>query len=157
MPRKKRIFKKKEILPDELYNSTLISKFINILMKHGKKSLAERILYKSFELIRKETNENPLDVFRKAIENVKPLIEVKSRRVGGANYQIPVEIPLERRLILSFRWIVEFSRKRKGSNMTKSLYEEVLEASKNKGNAVKKKENIHKMAEANKVFSHYKW
>lgn len=157
MPRKKHNFKKKDIFPDEIYKSTLVSKFINIIMKNGKKSLAEKIVYNSFDLIKKNMNENPLEIFRKAIENVKPLVEVRSRRVGGANYQIPIEIPVERRLVLSFRWIIEFSRKKKGKNMTNSLYEEIIEASKGKGNAVKKKENMHKMAEANKVFSHYKW
>ena len=156
MPRR-RVAEKKEILPDPLYNSKLVGKFINILVEDGKKAIAERICYGAFEVIKTKTNEDPLKVFKTSIENVKPLIEVKPRRVGGATYQVPVEIRPQRRLALAFRWIINYARGRNEKTMTDRLAGELVDAFNSVGSSIKKKEDTHKMAEANKAFAHYRW
>ena len=156
MPRR-RVAAKREVLPDPKFKSKLVSKFINILMVDGKKQVAERICYGSFDLIKAKTGEDPLKVFREAIENVKPALEVKSRRVGGATYQVPTDVRPERRLALAFRWIVGFTRKRHEKTMVERLAAELLDAYRNTGASVKKREDTHKMAEANRAFAHYKW
>ncbi|MBF0615763.1 MAG: 30S ribosomal protein S7 [Nitrospirae bacterium] len=156
MPRR-RVAEKKEILPDPLYNSKLVGKFINILVEDGKKAIAERICYGAFDVIKTKTNEDPLKVFKTSIENVKPLIEVKPRRVGGATYQVPVEIRPQRRLALAFRWIINYARGRNEKTMTDRLAGELVDAFNSVGSSIKKKEDTHKMAEANKAFAHYRW
>lgn len=156
MPRKREI-ERREPMPDPKYNDRLVSKFINGLMHDGKRSTAEQILYNAFSIIERRSNDEPLKVFRAAVDNVKPVIEVKSRRVGGSTYQVPVEIRSERRLALAIRWLIGFSRKRGEKNMQEKLANELLDAANNRGTSVKKREDTHKMAEANKAFSHYKW
>jgi small subunit ribosomal protein S7 len=156
MPRR-RVAEKREILPDPKHNSKLLSKFVNILMEDGKKSTAERICYGAFDLIKKKTGSDPLKVFKTAIENVKPLVEVKPRRVGGATYQVPVEVRAHRRMALAFRWIINYSRGRSEKTMQERLAGELLDAFNNAGSSIKKKEDTHKMAEANKAFAHYRW
>ncbi len=156
MPRR-RVVSKREILPDEQFNSTVVAKFINVMMRKGKKSTAQKIFYDSLAFIKEKSGENPLNVFKQALDNVKPLLEVKSRRVGGATYQVPVEVRPERRISLAMRWITEFSKQRKEKTMAVKLASELMEAYKNQGGAFKKKEDTHKMAEANKAFAHYKW
>jgi len=156
MPRR-RVAEKREILPDPKYNSKLLSKFVNILMEDGKKSTAERICYGAFDLIKKKIGSDPLKVFKTAIENVKPLVEVKPRRVGGATYQVPVEVRANRRSALAFRWIINYSRGRSEKTMQERLAGELLDAYNNTGSSIKKKEDTHKMAEANKAFAHYRW
>lgn len=156
MPRKGNV-PKREVLPDPLYNSTLVSKFVNCIMWDGKKSTAESIFYKSLDIIQKKTSDDPVKIFKKAVENVKPVLEVKTRRVGGANYQVPVEVNPNRRISLSIRWLVTFSRARKEKSMEEKLAMELIDASNNRGSAVKKREDVHKMAEANKAFAHYRW
>ena len=148
---------KRKILPDPRYRSLLVVTLINSLMERGKRSVAQRIVYDALEQIRAAGNEDPLAVFTQAIDNVKPRLEVKSRRVGGATYQVPVEVALERQVALAMRWIIDFSMKRKGIAMNRALALEVLEAFKNQGNAVKKRDDTHKMAQANKAFAHYRW
>jgi small subunit ribosomal protein S7 len=157
MPRRREI-PKREILPDPLYNSTLVSKFVNTLMSRGKKSLAERALYHSLAIVKDKTGDDPLKVFKKAIDNAKPSLEVKSRRVGGSNYQVPVEVNPNRRLSLSMRWLVGYARTRAdGKTLEERLANELLDASNLRGGAVKKREDTHRMAEANKAFAHYRW
>jgi small subunit ribosomal protein S7 len=157
MPRRREI-PKRELPPDPRYNSALVSKFINTVMRNGKRSVAERILYRSFDIIRDRTGDDPLKVFKKAIDNVKPSLEVKSRRVGGSNYQVPVEVNPNRRLSLSIRWLVQYARQRgDGKTMQEKLANELLDASNLRGGAVKKREDTHRMAEANKAFAHYRW
>mgnify|MGYP001570333732 CR=1 FL=1 len=156
MPRK-RIITKREILPDPKYNNKLLAKFMNVIMKRGKKSLAEKVCYGALEIIKTKTGNDPLKVFKSAIDNVKPSIEVKSRRVGGASYQVPVDIRPARRVALAFRWISGNARKRGEKSMEERLAAEMLDAFNNVGSAVKKKEDTHKMAEANKAFAHYRW
>ena len=156
MPRR-RIVDKREILPDPKYNSKLVSKFVNSLMKDGEKSVAERICYGALDVIKDKTGSDPLKVFKAAIENVKPVVEVKSRRVGGATYQVPVDVRAQRRTALAFRWIIGFSKKRAEKTMREKLAAEILSASKNAGASIKKKEDTHKMADANKAFAHYRW
>jgi small subunit ribosomal protein S7 len=157
MPRRREI-PKRELAADPLYNSVLVSKFINTVMYGGKRSTAERILYKSFDIIKERTGDDPLKVFKKALDNVKPSLEVKSRRVGGSNYQVPVEVNPNRRLSLSIRWLVGFARDRgDGKTMQEKLANELLDASNLRGGAVKKREDVHRMAEANKAFAHYRW
>jgi small subunit ribosomal protein S7 len=157
MPRRREI-PKRELAPDPLYNSALVSKFINTVMSDGKRSTAERILYKSFDIIRERTGDDPLKVFKKALDNVKPSLEVKSRRVGGSNYQVPVEVNPNRRLSLSIRWLVTYARQRgDGKTMQEKFANELLDASNLRGGAVKKREDTHRMAEANKAFAHYRW
>lgn len=149
---------KREIIPDPLYKDVVVAKMINKIMFSGKKNVARSILYGAFDEIKtKVTTEEPLAVFRKAIENLKPQIEVRSRRVGGANYQVPVDVRPSRRLALAMRWLVEFSRARGEKEMEARLAGEILDAYNNRGNAIKKREDVHKMAEANKAFSHYNW
>ena len=152
--RKKRKYKKVQ-QPDAQYNNLAVGKFINYLMRKGKKSIAEKILYKAFENIQKETKTEPLEVFQKAIENASPLLEVVSRRIGGANYQVPREVRPERRFFLACNWIIEAARSRKGKPMFEKLAEEIIAASKNEGAAIKKKQNIHRIAEANRAFAHF--
>jgi small subunit ribosomal protein S7 len=157
MPRRREI-PKRELEPDPLYNSALVSKFINTVMSDGKRSTAERILYKSFDIITERTGDDPLKVFKKALDNVKPSLEVKSRRVGGSNYQVPVEVNPNRRLSLSIRWLVTYARQRgDGKTMQEKFANELLDASNLRGGAVKKREDTHRMAEANKAFAHYRW
>lgn len=156
MPRRRGIAKR-EVLPDPVYNSPLVAKFVNALMWDGKKSVAEGILYRALDKIKQKTEEDPLKVFKKAIENVQPRVEVKSKRVGGANYQVPVEVNSARRNALAMRWLVSFSRTRGEKTMVDKLAGEILDASQAKGNAVKKREDVHRMAEANKAFAHYRW
>ncbi len=149
---------KREITPDPVYNDVTVSKFINKIMLSGKKSVAQSVFYDALEVIREKTaDEEPLEVFKKAVDNCKPSLEVRSRRVGGSTYQVPVDVRPTRRLTLSMRWLVDFSRKRGESGMAQRLAGELLDASNNRGNAIKKKEDIHRMADANKAFAHYNW
>jgi len=156
MPRR-RVVEKREILPDPKYNSKLVSKFISAIMKDGKKAVAEKICYGAFDIIKAKTGGDSLKFFKTAVENVKPAIEVKPRRVGGATYQVPVDIRPQRRLTLAFRWIIGYSRKRAEKTMQGKLASELMDAANNTGSSVKKKEDTHKMAEANKAFAHYRW
>src|SRR3979490_572344 len=157
MPRR-RVVSKREIAPDPLYQSPLVTKCINCGMSDGKRSTAERIIYKSFDIIKEKTSDDPLKVFKKAVDNVKPSLEVKSRRVGGSNYKVPVEVNPNRRLSLSIRWLVGFARERgDGKTMQEKLANELLDASNLRGGAVKKREDTHRMAEDNKAFAHYRW
>ena len=148
---------KREVLPDAKFGDLVITKFINSLMYAGKKSVAEGIVYGAFGLIESKTKQNPLGVFEQALENVMPTIEVRSRRVGGATYQVPVEVRSVRRQALGIRWLISAARERNEKTMTERLSAELLDASNNRGNAVKKREDVHKMAEANRAFSHYRW
>lgn len=156
MPRR-RVAAKREILPDPIYNSKLVSKFVNSLMEDGKKSTAERTCYGAFDIIKTKTNGDPLKVFKSAMENVKPIIEVKSRRVGGATYQVPIDIRPQRRVALAFRWIIGFSRKRGERTMREKLAAELMDAANKTGSSMKKREDTHKMADANKAFAHFRW
>ena len=148
---------KREILPDPLYNSQLVTKFVSVLMREGKKSTAERLLYKALETIRERTEDDPMKVFKKAIENVKPAVEVKSRRVGGSTYQVPIEVRPNRRLALSLRWLLKSAASRGEKTMDMRLAGEFMDAAENRGAAMKKKDDTHRMAEANKAFAHYRW
>jgi len=149
---------RREAIPDPKYNNKYLGKFINVVMERGKKALAERIVYGALDKAAKTVNaQDPLEVFQKAINNVRPMVEVKSRRVGGATYQVPVEIPQDRGISVAMRWIRDFARNRKGKPMLEKLSQEFQEAYRGEGPAVKKKEDTHKMAEANKAFSHYRW
>lgn len=148
---------KREVLPDPVYNSVLVNRFINKMMFDGKKSVSEKILYSTFDNIKEKTGEPPLDVFTKALNNVKPDIEVRSRRIGGATYQVPVEVRTERQLSLAIRWILGYSRSRHEKTMVDKLTGEILDAFNNVGNSIKKKIDTHKMAEANKAFAHFRW
>ena len=156
MSRKSRAPQRK-VLPDPIYNSINITKLVNNIMLDGKKGVAQKILYDSFELIEKETGEKALDVFNKALDNIMPAIELKVRRIGGSNYQIPVEVTERRRKILGLRWLTNYARSRSEKTMDLRLAKEIIAASKNEGSSVKKKEDTHKMAEANKAFSHFRW
>jgi small subunit ribosomal protein S7 len=157
MPRRREIAKREQV-PDALYGSPLVTKFINTIMSQGKRSTAEKILYQSFELIKERSGDDPLKIFKKALDNVKPALEVKSRRVGGSNYQVPIEVNPTRRLSLSIRWLVGFARARgDGKTMQEKLANELLDAANLRGGAVKKREDVHRMAEANKAFAHYRW
>ena len=156
MPRRREVPKRK-IIPDPKFKDKLVSKFTNTLMLGGKKATAEGILYGAFDIINERHKEDPLEVFRKALDNVKPKLEVKSRRVGGATYQVPVEVRPERRVALAMRWLVLYSRGRGEKTMRERLAAEFVDAAQNRGNAVKKKDDTHKMAEANKAFAHYRW
>tara|TARA_B100000965_G_scaffold382518_1_gene380939 strand:- start:518 stop:988 length:471 start_codon:yes stop_codon:yes gene_type:complete len=147
----------REILPDPVHNSIVLSKFTNAIMLDGKKAVAESLINKSFENIKSKTGESPLNIFTKAIDNVKPLVEVRSRRVGGATYQVPVEVKNNRSQALAIRWIVNAIRGRKEKNMIEKLSAELIDAASNKGTAIKKREDTHKMAEANKAFAHFRW
>ena len=156
MPRRGTI-KKRKLNPDHFYNSTIISKFINAVMKKGKKSLAERIVYSSMEQVKQKAKEDPLKMFEKAVENVRPSLETKSRRVGGATYQVPIEVPVNRATSLAVRWILRYATERPGKSMIDKLSTEILDAANNRGGAIKKREDTHKMADANRAFAHYKW
>lgn len=148
---------KREVLGDPIYNDKVVTKFINKMMLDGKKSVVEKIMYAALNKIEEKTNEKGIEVFQKALENVKPLVEVRSRRVGGATYQVPVEVRVERQQSLSIRWILESTRKRNERTMIDRLANELIDAANEKGSAYKKKEEVHKMAEANKAFAHYRW
>jgi small subunit ribosomal protein S7 len=157
MPRR-RVIAKREIAPDPVYSSALVTKFVNTVMNAGKRSTAEQILYRSFDMIKERTGDDPLKVFKKAVDNVKPSLEVKSRRVGGSNYQVPIEVSASRRLSLSIRWLVGYARARgDGKTMEEKLANELMDAANLRGGAVKKREDTHRMAEANKAFAHYRW
>ena len=148
---------KRKIVPDPVYGDLVVAKFVNNLMKDGKKSVAEKIFYDSLNLIsKKENTDAPLDIFKKALKNAAPVVEVKSKRIGGATYQVPIDIPENRRVALAMRWIISFARSRKGNSMVNRLSTELVSASKNEGSTIKKKEDTHKMAEANKAFSHFR-
>ena len=148
---------KREILPDPKFGNLLVARFINNLLKQGKKSIAEGIFYKSLDAVGEKTNEDPLKIFKKAVDNVSPHLEVKSRRVGGATYQVPVEVRDGRRVALSIRWIIQNAKARSGRSMVEKLTGEIVDAYNNAGGSIKKKEDVHRMAEANKAFAHYRW
>ncbi len=148
---------KREVLPDPKFGDVVLTKFTNSLMLKGKKSVAERIVYDAFDIMEKKTGQDPLKMFHDAIDNVRPAVEVRSRRVGGATYQVPIEVRHDRRQALAIRWLVELSRKRSENTMTERLSGELMDAANNRGAAVKKREDTHRMAEANKAFSHYRW
>lgn len=156
MPRKGYIAKR-EILPDPIYKNTVVTKFINQIMLDGKKGVAESACYSAFDIIREKTGKDPVEVFETALKNVMPILEVKARRVGGANYQVPIEVRVERKQTLGLRWLVAYSRKRGEKTMEEKLAGELMDAANNTGGSVKKKEDTHKMAEANKAFAHYRW
>jgi small subunit ribosomal protein S7 len=156
MPRRREV-PERPIIPDGQYNNKLISKFINCLMRDGKKSTAQSLLYDAFDFIEKKAKENPVKIFEQAVDNVRPIIEVKSRRVGGSTYQVPTEIRPSRRTALAIRWIIGYTRNRSEKGMSQKLAGELLDASGNRGASVKKKEDTHKMAEANKAFAHFRW
>ncbi len=156
MPRRREV-PKREILPDPKFGNVEVSKFVNVLMESGKKSVAERIIYGAFDQIKTKSGKDPLEVFATAIANTRPMVEVKSRRVGGANYQVPVEVRPLRRMALAMRWIREAARKRGEKSMGQRLAGELLEASENRGGAIKKRDEVHRMAEANKAFSHFRF
>lgn len=156
MPRRREV-PKRELAPDPLYHSTLVTAFINTIMKNGKKSLAERTFYGALDIVKDKTKDEPLKVFRAAVDNVRPRLQVKSRRVGGSTYQVPVEVNPKRRTSLSIRWLILFARQRNEKSMRHKLAMEIMDAANNRGGAIKKKEDTHKMAEANKAFAHYRW
>ena len=148
---------RREPLPDPKYGSVLIAKFINNLMRQGKKSTAERVLYEALEIVERRTKEEPAKMFEQALENVRPVTEVRSARVGGSTYQVPIEVRPRRQMALAMRWVIAFSKKRDGKTMAEKMAAEIIDASHNRGASVKKREDTHKMAEANKAFSHYRW
>lgn len=155
---RRRKAQEKELLPDPIYNSKIIAKFINMVMDQGKKSIAEKIVYEAFEAAKKQLNEpDALKIFHKAIDNVRPRLEVKPRRVGGATYQVPIEVRQERGTSIALRWIRDYARGKKGKSMKERLAEEIIAAYKGEGSAIKKKDDTHKMAESNKAFAHFKW
>ena len=154
---RKRRAVRREVLPDPVFKSKVVTKLINRIMLDGKKGVAEKILYKAFDIVKERTKEEPVTVFEKALENIKPQLEVKSRRVGGSNYQVPVEVSETRSQTLGLRWLVNFARLRGGKSMAENLANEIIDASNGTGNAVKKKEDTHRMAEANKAYAHFKW
>lgn len=156
MPRRGKI-KKRKIQPDPFYNSTLISRFVSLTLKKGKKSISQRVIYNAMEIVKQKTKEDPLKMFEKAIENVRPMLETKSRRVGGATYQVPVEVPVARSMSLAIRWLIHYASERGGKSLEEKLSAEVIDAVNNRGGSVKKREDTHKMAEANRAFAHYKW
>jgi small subunit ribosomal protein S7 len=156
MPRRREV-PKRDILPDPKFSNKLVGKFMNCLMEEGKKSVAELIMYGAFDIIKDKTGGDPLKVFKSAVENVKPAVEVKSRRVGGASYQVPVDIRPSRRVALGIRWLITFARKRGEKTMRERLAAELMDAANNTGTSIKKKEDTHRMAEANKAFAHYRW
>ncbi len=154
---RRRVAKKREVLPDPIHRDILVTKFINSLMYDGKKSVAEGIFYRTLDLIKERGGEEGIEVFKKAVENVKPLLEVKSRRVGGATYQVPTEVRTVRRQALSIRWLISAARARKERTMTERLAGELMDAASNKGTSIKKREDTHRMAEANRAFAHFRW
>lgn len=154
---RRRVAKKRVIIPDPIFHETLVTKFINSLMYDGKKSVAEKVFYDAMEMIKERRGEEGLDVFKKAIDNIKPMLEVKSRRVGGATYQVPVEVRAERRQALSIRWLIKAARSRREKTMVERLAFEIMDAADSKGVSIKKREDTHRMAEANKAFAHFRW
>jgi len=156
MPRRREVPKRK-VLPDPRYGDLMVTKFTACLMRQGKKAVAERIVYTAFELVEERARENAVALFHQALDNVKPMVEVKSRRVGGSNYQVPVEVRSERREALAMRWLIQFARERSGRSMHEKLANELIEAAHNRGGAIRRKEDVHRMAEANKAFAHYRW
>ena len=154
---RKRRAVKRDVLADPIYNSKLVTKLINTIMVDGKKGVAQTILYDAFEMVKEKTNKEPMEVFEKALANIKPALEVKSRRVGGANYQVPVEVRADRSQALGLRWLVNYARLRNGHTMAENLANEIIDVSNGVGAAVKKREDMHRMAEANKAFAHYRW
>ncbi len=156
MPRRREVAKR-VILPDPKYNDRVVAKLINIIMIHGKKSTAESALYGALDIVVKRTSEDPLKVFKKSLDNIRPMLEVKSRRVGGSTYQVPVEVRADRRTSLAMRWLVKYADARSEKTLTEKLAGEILDAYNNRGGAVKKREDTHKMAEANRAFAHYRW
>ena len=154
---RKRRAVKRDVLPDPIYKSKVVTKLVNRIMLDGKKGVAEKILYEAFDTVKSKTGEDPVVVFEKALENIKPQLEVKSKRVGGSNYQVPVEVSESRSQTLGLRWLVNYARLRNGHTMAQNLADEIIDASNGTGNAVKKREDTHRMAEANKAFAHYRW
>ena len=154
---RKRRAVKRDVLADPIYNSKVVTKVINAIMLDGKKGTAQTIFYKACDIVKERTNQDPMTIFEKAMENIKPALEVKSRRVGGSNYQVPVEVKPERAQALAFRWLINYARLRSGHSMAENLANEIIDASNGVGASVKKKDDTHKMAEANKAFAHYKW
>ena len=148
---------KREVLPDPIYNSKVVTKLINRIMLDGKKGTSQTILYDAFGMIKEKTSKDPLEVFNQALENIKPALEIKSRRVGGSNYQVPTEVRPDRSQALGLRWLVQYAKNRNGKGMAENLANEIIDAANNTGGAVKKREDTHKMAEANKAFAHYRW
>jgi small subunit ribosomal protein S7 len=156
MPRKGEV-KKREGLPDPKFGDKLVARFVNIMMRQGKKSVAEKIFYQSLDIVGSKSKEDPLGIFKRALDNAKPVLEVRSRRVGGANYQVPIEVRPQRRLSLGMRWLIQAARSREGRSMEGKLAEELIDAANQRGGAIKKKEDTHRMAEANRAFAHYRW
>ena len=154
---RKRQATKRDVLADPIYNSKVVTKLVNHIMKDGKKGTAQKIIYNAFDIVKEKTGEDPMVVFNKAMDNIKPALEVKSRRVGGANYQVPVEVKPDRAQALAFRWLAQYARLRNGHSMAENLANEIIDASNGTGASVKKKDDTHKMAEANKAFAHYRW
>jgi small subunit ribosomal protein S7 len=154
---RKRRAVKRDVLPDPMYNSKLVTKLVNSIMQDGKKGTAQKILYGAFDTIKEKTGQNPIEVLEKAMENIRPALEVKSRRVGGANYQVPIEVKATRGQALALRWLTQYARLRGGHSMAEKLANEIIDASNGVGGAVKKREDTHRMAEANKAFAHYRW
>lgn len=154
---RKRRAVKRDVLPDSVYNSKVVTRLVNTIMKDGKKRTAQTIVYDAFDIIKKTTKEEPIEVYNKALENIRPALEVKSRRVGGSNYQVPIEISDDRSQALALRWLVNYAKLRNGKGMAVNLANEIMDAAKGVGGAVKKREDTHKMAEANKAFAHYRW
>lgn len=154
---RRREAEKREIIPDPKFNNVLVARFINCVLKQGKKSLAERVVYTALNSIEDKTSDDPIKVFKKAVDNAAPMLEVRSRRVGGATYQVPVEVSPSRRVGLSIRWLISHARGRTGKSLAEKLSNELMDAFNNTGGAVKKKEDVHRMAEANKAFAHYRW
>ena len=154
---RKRQATKRDVLADPIYNSKVVTKLVNHIMKDGKKGTAQKIIYNAFDIVKEKTGEDPMVVFNKAMDNIKPGLEVKSRRVGGANYQVPVEVKPDRAQALAFRWLAQYARLRGGHSMAENLANEIIDASNGTGASVKKKDDTHKMAEANKAFAHYRW
>ena len=156
MPRRGNV-PKREVLPDPMYNSVLVTKLVNSIMLDGKKGVSQKVVYGAFDIVAEKTGQDPIAVFKKAMENIRPTLETKSKRVGGANYQVPIEVNSRRSTTLAIRWLVDFSRKRKENTMAQRLANEIIDASENTGAAVKKREDTYKMAEANRAFAHYRW
>ncbi len=154
--RKKRA-EKREVLADPIYNSKVVTKLINRIMLDGKKGTAQKLLYDAFEMVKDKTGKDPMEVFNQAFENIKPALEIRSRRIGGGNYQVPVEVRPERQQALALRWLVQYAKSRSGKGMAENLANEIIDASEGTGGAVKKREDTHKMAEANKAYAHYRW
>ncbi len=154
---RRRVAVKREVLPDPKYNEEIVARFINKVMTGGKKSISESIVYGSFDIVKEKTGKEPLEIFKSALDNIKPLVETKSRRIGGANYQVPIDVKPVRQRSLAMRWLLEYSLSRSERTMSQKLASEIIDAANNRGNSVKKREDVHKMAAANKAFAHYKW